>query len=119
MKKTSSSTPSEYFAEISELISQFNSLTAIRSRPLTPGDIVDWKPRLQNRNTKGPFIVVEVLAEPVYDTEDSSGTPYFREPLDIILGCLRTNLEDEPTLTCFHMDSRRFEPVTDVPSAAH
>ena len=51
-----------------------------------PGDIVDWKPGMRNKVAYGPFVVVEVLDAPVFDSEDGSGSQYFREPLDITLG---------------------------------
>jgi hypothetical protein len=48
---------------------------------------------------------VEILDEPVISNEEESGSPYFRENLDIILGML---VDDEKFFT-FYYDSRRFE----------
>jgi len=74
-----------------------------------PGDIVQWKKDCCHMSAGGLFIVMEVLQTPVFDYEGhwTSGSTYFREPLDIILG-YRKN-EDE-RFVCFHCDSRRFEP---------
>ena len=71
-----------------------------------PGDLVEWKPGMQNRRTSGPFIVVKVLDEPIFGDKEheSSGYPLFREPLDIVCGVIDTNGE----FLCFHYDSRRF-----------
>lgn len=71
-----------------------------------PLQLVQWKPYLKNRKTGGPFVVVEVLDKPRVSTVDESGSSYFKEPLDIILGYVDT---DGDFLT-FHYDSRRFEP---------
>ena len=71
-----------------------------------PGDIVEWKPGMKHKRSDGPFIVVEVLGEPIIDTNAEAGTPYFREPIDLVLGCFL----DGCFLT-FHYDSRRIQPV--------
>lgn len=71
-------------------------------------DIVMWKPNLKNRSIpeyNEPVIVLEVLETPVFD-ESETGSTYFREPLDIILGVLA-----EGELISFHYDSRKFQPV--------
>ena len=74
-----------------------------------PGDIVDWKPGLRNKNSYGPFVVVEVLDSPIFDNaEDGSGSQYFREPLDIILGKIMDN--KKMFITHFY-DSRRMEVI--------
>lgn len=73
------------------------------------GDIVRWKPELKNRKKPEygePAIVLELLMDPVYDSERSSGSAYFREPLDIVLGLL----DDDDELMFFYFDRRRFEP---------
>ncbi|WP_342750608.1 hypothetical protein OH491_16710 [Termitidicoccus mucosus] len=74
------------------------------------GDIVSWKDGLKNRNSPEydePVIVVDVLAEPVFDLKDDSGSGYFREPLDLILALPRGDVE----FTLFYYDSRRFKLV--------
>ena len=74
-----------------------------------PGDIVDWKPGLRNKKFYGPFVVVEVLDSPIFDNdEDGSGSQYFREPLDIILGKVVDDVER--FITHFY-DSRRMEVI--------
>lgn len=72
----------------------------------TPGDVIEWKPGMENRLVKGPFIVVAVQDRPVYDHADGdSGTPYFREPLDIIAGYI----DKGGRFLLIHLDSRRFQ----------
>ena len=70
------------------------------------GDIVEWKPGMENRVSKGPFVVVEILPEIVMNTEESAGITYFREPLDIVLG----QIDEEGDFIFFHYDSRRIQP---------
>jgi len=75
---------------------------------LEVGQIVTWKPRLQNKRSDGPFVVNEVLPEPILDVnKESSGSPYFREPLDILVGM--QDADDD--FVIYHLDSRRLEPV--------
>jgi hypothetical protein len=72
------------------------------------GQLVKWKKNLKNRQLpylNQPAIVVEILDEPVISNEEESGSPYFRENLDIILGIL---VDDEKFFT-FYYDSKRFE----------
>jgi hypothetical protein len=72
------------------------------------GQLVKWKTNLKNRKIpykNQPAIVVEILDEPIISDDDESGSPYFRENLDIILGIL---VDDNIFLTFYH-DSRRFE----------
>lgn len=71
------------------------------------GDVVQWKPGMRHKIIGGPFVVVEALPEAILNGQESAGTPYFREPLDIILGT-----GEEGNFICFHFDSRRFEPYT-------
>lgn len=71
------------------------------------GDIVRWKDGLKNKRIpdyKLPAIVVDVLEVPLYDEKAEVGSPYFREPLDFVLGII---IKGE--LLTFHYDSRRFE----------
>ncbi|MDB9371854.1 hypothetical protein [Nodularia sphaerocarpa] len=72
------------------------------------GQLVKWKEYLKNRkipHKKQPAIVVAVLDEPITSSEDESGSPYFLETLDIILGIMI----DDNTFLTFYYDSRRFE----------
>ena len=56
-------------------------------------------------------IVVEVLGEPIISGLDKQGTPHFREVADIIVGSLESNSDGGSNFCCYHVDSRRFEPV--------
>ncbi|MBD2385346.1 hypothetical protein [Cylindrospermum sp. FACHB-282] len=72
------------------------------------GQLVKWKQNLKNRKLpykNQPAIVVEILAEPIINSQEESGSPYFRETLDIILGIL----VDDDTFLTFYYDSKRFE----------
>ena len=71
-----------------------------------PGDIVEWKPGMKHKRSEGPFIVVEVLGEPIVDAVGDPGSAYFREPLDLVLG---TFLDGD--FVTFYYDSRRIQPV--------
>lgn len=73
-----------------------------------PGQLVEWKPGMKNKDASGPFIVSEVLPEPVFDTTGSSGNPYFREPLDLIVALI----DDDDDFLEIHVDSRRFQPYS-------
>jgi hypothetical protein len=69
---------------------------------------VKWKENLKNRKLPGknqPAIVIAILDEPVISTDDESGSPYFLETLDIILGII----VDDGSFLTFYYDSRRFE----------
>ncbi len=79
------------------------------------GDLVTWKPGLMNRllpNYGYPAVVLEVLDTPVFDTEKDSGTNYFREPLDLILGLFVETGPNRGDFFAYHFDSRRFQPYT-------
>jgi hypothetical protein len=74
-----------------------------------PGDLVCWKPGLRNRTHPRdgrPAVVIGVLPEPVLDTERESGSSYFREPLDLLLGVYA----ERGDFLVWHYDSRRFQP---------
>lgn len=78
---------------------------------LEEGQLVEWKKGMKNKarpRLREPAIVMEVLESPESDTEKDSGTPYFREPLDMIVGVIE---EREGSLLCFHVDKRRFKPL--------
>jgi len=51
-----------------------------------------------------PAIVMEILEEPILG-DKSTGSTYFNEPLDIIIGTLA-----EGELRTFHYDKRKFQP---------
>ncbi|QTA86450.1 hypothetical protein [Desulfonema magnum] len=73
------------------------------------GQIVKWKKGLKNRRLpleNQPVIILELLDEPVFDSEARSGSPYFLEPLDVVLGIL----DSDGDFIRFYYDRRRFEP---------
>lgn len=72
------------------------------------GDIVRWKKGLKNKKypKEGQSaVVVEKLKEAIRQDQRDSGTPYFREPLDLGLALL----DEDQDLVVFYYDSRRFE----------
>ena len=83
-----------------------------RQRALRPGRLAIWKPGLKNRRFPAygqSAIVVEMLDPPVLEHEMESGAPYFREPLDLLLGILHPDGD----FLVYHFDSRRFQPLED------
>jgi hypothetical protein len=77
------------------------------------GDLVTWKPGLQNRRLPRPgqpAVVVSVLDPPVVDGEQESGSTYFNEPLDLVLGLFVDSGPARGALLTWHFDSRRFCP---------
>ena len=102
-KKKASNTPEALLAAAS---------TFHKKHQFTAGQLVTWKNGMKNRRSPEygePAIVIEVLTSPLINPGDESGTPYFREPLDIIIG----TLDPDGDLLCFHYDSRRFEPYAE------
>jgi hypothetical protein len=80
----------------------------LRRESFHVSQIVKWKEKLKNRKfplENQPAIVVSILDEPIVSKDDESGSPYFLETLDIILGII----VDDGTFLTFHYDSRRFE----------
>jgi len=76
------------------------------------GQLVVWKEGLQNRmrpRLNEPAVVIEILKESIFDTDKDSGTPYFREPLNMIVGVFD---ETENNMIFFHVDKRRFKSLT-------
>lgn len=99
--------PSDLIRLLHERLSSLAKHTRFRA-----GQIVRWKPGLKNRRLPDdgqPAIVVEVLDTPILAREEESGSAYFREPLDIVLGIL----DSDGDFVMFHYDSRRFEPWPD------
>jgi len=74
-----------------------------------PGDIVRWKEGLSNRKLPGVdqmAVVTRIPESPILASEDS-GSQYFNEPLDIVVGLFVGSGE----FCEYHQDSRRFELV--------
>lgn len=77
------------------------------------GDIVTWKKGLRNKKHPEPgsaALVVKVLDEPVYDKEAGSGSPYYNEPLTVVVGII----DDDGDFLCFHSDKRRFTHIPEL-----
>lgn len=88
-------------------------LTAIFQRfqakdTFQPGQHVKWKSGLRNRllpDEGDPAVVIEILAQPILDPTQDTGSPYFQESLDLRLGML----DEKGELQVYFYDSRRFE----------
>jgi hypothetical protein len=101
-------TPEEANALNQKLVHAFESMQQKNS--FIPKQLVRWKQGLKNKGLpeyNEPAIVWEVLASPRFDTEPGAGTPYFHEPLDIVLAVM----DKDDDFVLFHYDSRRFEPI--------
>lgn len=72
------------------------------------GQFVKWKPGLKNRNFPAygeAAIITKVMEEALYDpSENSAASPYFMEPLTLVIGELM-----EGDFTEYYVDGRRFE----------
>lgn len=90
-------------ADLMEAYAKFNE-----KHEFYPGQIVEWKRGMAHKRPDGPFVVLEVLAEPVLDPRQDAGLTYFREPLDIVLGHFD---DDDGAFVQYYYDSRRFQPV--------
>ncbi len=109
ISKLSSYEENSQLVDINEHISDLKRLYSNLEKKYTfnIGDIVRWKEGLKNKRVpqdKLPAIVVDVLEKPIYDEKVEMGSPYFREPLDIVLGVI-----NKGELITFYYDSRRFE----------
>lgn len=92
---------------VAKLKKAFAAYTCAQGR-FTPGDLVTWKDGLRNKKKPAggePCIVFQHLETPVIDTENGSGSVYFREPLDLVVGFF----DDDDDLVLVHCDSHRFE----------
>jgi hypothetical protein len=87
--------------ELADRLDQFNAFAK--------GQFVKWKPGLKNRKFPDygePVIVTAVLPSAIFDpNENAAASPYFQEPLTIIIGTYR-----EDDFLEFRIDGRRFEP---------
>ena len=79
-----------------------------------PGQIVQWKPGMQNRRLPKygePMVVMEVLNPAVFDEDvNSNGSNLYREPLTLVLGAV----DSDGDFLCWHYDGRRFEVLADT-----
>ena len=92
-----------------KLIRAFESMLIKYS--FKPNQLVRWKQGLKNKNLpeyNQPAIVWEILPKARFDNAKThgAGSPYFSEPLDIVLAVM-----DEDEFILLHYDSRRFEPI--------
>ena len=92
-----------------KLIRAFESM--LKKNSFKPNQLVRWKEGLKNKalpEYNQPAIVWEILPKPLFDNPKAhgAGSPYFHEPLDIVLGVM-----DEDEFVLLHYDSRRFEPI--------
>lgn len=88
----------------------------LRTHAFKPGDLVQWKAGLKNKNSPAygtPAIVMEVFAAPRIDPNTDGGSAYFNEPLDIVAGVIVKGV-----LTLYHFDSKRFEPFDEANAEA-
>ncbi|WP_186158005.1 hypothetical protein [Burkholderia gladioli] len=79
-----------------------------KNETFKPGQHVKWKTGLRNRllpDESDLAIVIEILDPPIIDPIQDSGSPYFRENLDLRLGIL----DEEGQFHIYSYDSRRFE----------
>ena len=92
-----------------KLIRAFESMLIKYS--FKPNQLVRWKQGLKNKDLpeyNQPAIVWEILPKARFDNAKAHGaaSPYFNEPLDIVLGVM-----DENAFILLHYDSRRLEPI--------
>ena len=83
--------------------------TFLKEHHFEVGMLVCWKPGLKNKGVVAygePAVVVERLATPIFDEERGPGSPYFMEPLDLVLAFL----DEDNDFLIFYTDSRRFMP---------
>lgn len=97
----------ESVQKMQDLVASFH-----RADRFKTGDIVRYKHGLKNKRGPAydvPAIVVEVLESPRENRDASSGSTYFHERLDMIIGYFLDAEPEDESLAFFHVDSRRFE----------
>jgi hypothetical protein len=78
-----------------------------RKTDFKKGDIIKWKGQLKNRKLpeyNEPVIILEILENVIYNSDEQIGSTYFNEPMDIKVGIIKDN-----SFLTFHFDSSRFE----------
>ena len=88
------------------LVSLVESL--VDEQEFNTGDLVVWKSGLKNRRRPlygEPVVVVEFQKDGLRHESTDSGSPYFREPLDLAIAIL----DNDQELLIYHVDPRRFE----------
>ncbi len=103
--KGSSATPAGQLRDrLAELAERLD-----RPHNLNKGQFVKWKTGLKNKSLPDygePAIVRSVMSNPIFDpSEDGAGSPYFQEPLTLVIGVFA-----DDDLLEFRVDGRRFEP---------
>lgn len=96
--------------DVNELRAKYQEFQAQPDEPFQVGQIVRWKEGLRNKRAPRygqPAVVVEILTKPERDKTKDSGSAYFNEPLDIVLGFL----DEDGDFVTYHFDSRRFEVI--------
>lgn len=93
---------------------RFQALTT--PEPFAVGDIVTWKTGLRNRRFPGvdtPAIVTKVLGprEAHVNPEESALRPFYREPLDLVIGFL----DEDDDFAEVYVDSRRITHWEELP----
>lgn len=74
------------------------------------GGLVKWKTGLKNKSGLEYWdtaIIIDILDTPLYDEEKDSGSPYFKEPLDMVIAFL----DSDNDFITLHVDSRRMQPL--------
>lgn len=85
----------------------------VEQHHFTPGDLVTWKSGMRDRRCPlygQPAVVVEVLSAPIQDSEQETGSCYFRQQLDLVLGVIQDIGTNRGEMLTFHFDSHRFRP---------
>lgn len=74
-----------------------------------PGQLVVWKDGLKNRRTPeyNQRAVVIGIKEGLIEQDTNGGSPYFLEPLELLLGQIMPDGE----FHCYHYDPRRFRVI--------
>ncbi len=93
-----------------DLEEKVNLLLNKQEEEIAVGDLVTWKRGLKNKKypQEGQDArVIELLAPPLVNDKEDSGSPYFGEKLDLVLAIL----DEDGELLLYHYDKRRFQVV--------